>query len=590
MNYNVISWRGGNDLNIVKGDMLMRKKKVGLAIVSLVLVLLAGGALVFLKGASMDKLWPGVITTLDTTIVAYPPSPKSLQPGTNDVVDFTLNNVEDTYNTSSTYGRIFKDNGVVEQKRYDILESQSSAPTKPGTQLMNFFSMSDIHITDILSPAQPLFLGDTPSGQRPIPGMSSAYSPSIPYSTQMLDAAVKKINSVSASNEQNKMTFGLMLGDAINSAQKNEVQMYLDTLSGNTVNPNSDLSNNYKTDFTQPFKAEGLKMPWYQVLGNHDHFWSGVYNSNDKLEKALVGDSMMLMGTEPYEQQLELNEVYGGMIDPADPYGRIIKVGVPSGNPEDYKITPNPNRSFVKDTDFISMFPKGHGINDNPNGSNIGCYTFEPDPQKPLRVIVFNNTAPQDTVFATTPRKINAAYAFVTTDNFKWLQEQLAKAEKDNKLVIVAMHIPTGMVGLWSASPVKESEFVAELNNHSNVLLLLAGHRHLNTVIPYASTKQGSPEYGFWQVETPSLRDFPQQFRMYKIVLHDNGIVSIHITDTDPDIQEGSMLQKARGYAITASQLFPEPLSLVIDNKPSRVYNAVLYKKISSEMQAVLNN
>ena len=61
-------------------------------------------------------------------------------------------------------------------------------------------------------------------------------------------------------------------------------------------------------------------------------------------------------------------------------------------------------------------------------------------------------------------------------------------------------------------------DLLATLHNYPNLLLWMAGHRHINTVTPQPSPDPANhPEYGFWEVETSSLRDFPQQFRTFRL-------------------------------------------------------------------------
>ena len=65
------------------------------------------------------------------------------------------------------------------------------------------------------------------------------------------------------------------------------------------------------------------------------------------------------------------------------------------------------------------------------------------------------------------------------------------------------------------------------LHTFPNVILWMAGHRHLNVVTPQPSPDPAHPELGFWEVETPSLRDFPQQLRTFEICRNNDHTVSI---------------------------------------------------------------
>jgi hypothetical protein len=93
-------------------------------------------------------------------------------------------------------------------------------------------------------------------------------------------------------------------------------------------------------------------------------------------------------------------------------------------------------------------------------------------------------------------------------------------------------------------------------------------------------------QYGFWEVETSSLRDFPQQFRMFDIVRNSDNTISIITTDVDPAVAPGSLAAQSRSFAVAASFLFNE----VIDFPPSDGYNAELVKQLSPEMQAKIQN
>jgi hypothetical protein len=96
---------------------------------------------------------------------------------------------------------------------------------------------------------------------------------------------------------------------------------------------------------------------------------------------------------------------------------------------------------------------------------------------------------------------------------------------------------------------------VNTLQSTPNLLLWVAGHRHLNTVKAFPSNDPNKPEQGFWQVETSSLRDFPQQFRTFEIYLNSDYSVSIFTVNVDPAVAEGTPAATSRKYAIATQQI-----------------------------------
>jgi len=157
---------------------------------------------------------------------------------------------------------------------------------------------------------------------------------------------------------------------------------------------------------------------------------------------------------------------------------------------------------------------------------------------------------------------------------------------------------PNSEMGWWTdpQNAVTLPNLIAELQNHPNLLMWLSGHRHLNTVKAFISPDPvNAPEKGFWQVETPSLRDFPQQFRTFEIYLNSDYTISIVTTDADPAVKDGTPAAVSRKYAIAAAQIVgtwdlttnwnPTGDSTI---KPMLTgsYNAELVKQLSPEMKA----
>ena len=89
------------------------------------------------------------------------------------------------------------------------------------------------------------------------------------------------------------------------------------------------------------------------------------------------------------------------------------------------------------------------------------------------------------------------------------------------------------------------------------MVLWIAGHQHRNTITPQP---YGASGCGFWGVETPSLRDYPQQFRRFQIGRNTNNDLSIFVIDVDtaaPLDGGSSPSLTSRSYAIGAMEIFP---------------------------------
>jgi hypothetical protein len=183
-----------------------------------------------------------VVTTLDETI-----RPATIDPVTID--KFNLRKISE-YDPKG-YG-VWSDGGsLASEKRNDIMSVTYTYPS--GTnwiKLLRFFAITDIHITDKESPSQSIHL------QQIVGKETSSYSPTMLYTTQVLDAAVQTVNAL---HRQNPIDFGISLGDACNSTQYNELRWYIDVLDGKVISPSSGANAGADSiDYQKPFKAAGL--------------------------------------------------------------------------------------------------------------------------------------------------------------------------------------------------------------------------------------------------------------------------------------------------------------------------------------------
>ncbi len=464
--------------------------------------------------------------------------------------------------------------GMDEGKRFDIMPAgYNAAGVSQAASLLSFFAISDIHITDKESPAQVLVAGYQG-------GNSSAYSPVILYTTHVLDAAVQTINALHRSTP---FDFGLSLGDAVNNCQSVELKWYLDVLDGKVIVPSTGAHVGSNLDYQAPYQAAGLdkSIPWFQVFGNHDHFWSGAFPVTEALRKVYEGGTLLnldLAAVPPYSS----HGTYVGVIDGRTPYGEVIGAGPEAHYPVPPRVVPDRARRPLSRTEWISEFfktstaPAGHGFAQANLDTGLACYSFEPKPTLPLEVLVLDNTGNDDS--------LSGAVAYLDQARYDWLVGELDRGQAEGKLMIIAAHAPIGLgaSGWDPASPISEDALITKLHTYPNLVMWMAGHLHANTIKALPSQDPARPELGFWMVETASLRDYPQQFRTFEIARNSDGTLSIVVTNVDPAVREGTPAARSRSYAIAAQQLF----GTQVDGLPTGVFNAELVKQLTPEMTA----
>ena len=523
-----------------------------------------------------------VFTTLQKTVIPDPPSGAG-----------TISPSEISKYKQYGYGIWHYGPGIESVKRLDIMPTAYSGASAVNTaKLLKFFTISDIHITDKESPAQVIYLGLKD-------GISSAYSPVMMYSTHVLDAAVQTINAL---HRQDPIDFGISLGDACNSTQYNELRWYLDILDGKVITPSSgDHAGADAIDYQKPFKAAGLDktIPWYQALGNHDHFWMGTFPVDDHLRQTYTGEEILNLGN-IFVDGMSSRGFYMGTIDGRTPHGDVIDAGPVSDFAPPPKVVADPNRrpllrkEWMGELFHTSSNPVGHGFNQANIDRDFASYSFEPKSNLPVKLIVLDDTQRDEDTTA-------GGYTWhgsVDMQRWDWLVGELDKGQAEGKLMIIAAHIPIGVekpgafMSWWSNAHVSEAALFAKLHEYPNLLLWIAGHRHFNTVTAFPSPDPNRPELGFWQVETASLRDFPQQFRTFEIVRNSDNTVSIFATNVDPAVEEGTPAAISRSYAVAAHHFFAN--SKISSNPglftPTGSYNAELVVQLSPEMQKKIQN
>ena len=225
-------------------------------------------------------------------------------------------------------------------------------------------------------------------------------------------------------------------------------------------------------------EMNNLEIPWFQTIGNHDRL--GLGNIPPGLLEAFSDLDFI-------DKQSFIEKHFPGMGDPGvDAFG-----------------------SNAKGFDFSPGF---EGFAE----SSRGFYTFTALPpihgdpgqllQPGIRFYVLNSS-----------RRAGTAMGRLDSEQLRWLSEEL-EGHSGYLAIIVSHHPIQNMMD-------GRQELVRLLLHHPQVVALLCGHEHEHRIKAFAHP--GNPARGFWQIQTASLIDFPQQPRILEISNNADGTGTI---------------------------------------------------------------
>jgi len=297
-----------------------------------------------------------------------------------------------------------------------------------------------------------------------------------------------------------------------------------------------------------PFDAAGLDVPWYISRGNHDGLVQGNAPASTDLFRAIAVGCLKVFPTPQVDPALfagqDESALFRRFSDPA-----FISALLGGGR----TVPPDPDRRIISKSEYREQLAQG----------SRGAHGFAATPRSELRRS--NGTA---SYYAFTPRR---GTRFISLDTvaegggqwgnlddpqFRWLAGELRKARRRDQVVVVFGHHTLATMtntatdedagacepadepgcdadprrstplhrGLTGRRTVR-SLFAA--NRH--VIAYVAGHTHANAVRFYGS--RGGR--GFWEVNTASHIDWPQQSRLLEVMDNRDGTLSIFGTILD---------------------------------------------------------
>lgn len=459
---------------------------------------------------------------------------------------------------------------------------KNRATTRKG--IVTFGHLTDLHIIDAASPGRMTFLYQYSDFENGLPA-TGRFRPQDMLTVQVLDAMVRRINAAGHGTLTDRpLDLLISTGDITDTRGSNELTAAINVLNGNsaTVNvissgyeglqdnspaphrlydaiwhpgevDNQQGSDQWKSQYgyptvpnflevaTHPIQPEGTSVPWYIGFGNHDELENGTARTDTSKAKFIrhlaQGNRLPLARPKGMD-----SEKFAATIRDADTEGLDKLL-----DDMPYRVvTASQSRASISKKKFIEAMlnnpgthgPSGHGFTADNLKNGTGYYRF--DMASGVVGLMLDTTDPS-----------GASSTHIDDNQLAWLEAQLRSLNAvyyddeglkntnsvRNKLTIIFSHHPSASFpgneqeNQKSSTGVSRSEILAILGRFPNTILWVNGHQHRNRIWKHKS--ENNPEAGFWEINTSSHIDYPQQSRIIEVADNYDGTISIASTMFD---------------------------------------------------------
>ncbi len=398
-----------------------------------------------------------------------------------------------------------------------LVERLDLGPRSAGVGLLATLShLTDAHVLDASSPARVTFLNRLGSP------FESTFRPQEALTVQVLAGAVAAVRAM-------RPDVVIQGGDLIDNVQSNELAHALAVLGGGLVHPGSGPDGYYGvqlasdpdpfyyrpdvdaprysgllTDAVRAFTCRGLGVPCLPVLGDHDALVAGELVPTPLTRSLAVGRRAL------WDLPVGLKLPPGFRLQPGGSGGESSPDGPPDpvlvgellsqaiGGPT-VPVPADPARRELSIPEVVARLRASTSRVAASQGTRLD-YTV--DVGAGLRLLVLDLA-----------RRDGGSGGVVAAGQTEWLTGQISTAGR--RWVIVVSHQPL-------SDSVGGVQILDLLADAPFVIATLAGHTHRNRVTP-----RPAPAGGYWQLETASLIDYPQQARALRLFATADGGVAL---------------------------------------------------------------